>query len=469
MKNNLSPVSESPIKLFDTHAHLDDPGFDDDLEGVLQRARSAGLIAILTVGTSLKTSHRAVELSQKHEFVYAAVGVHPHEAANMGENDIDDLASLARQGKVVAVGEIGLDFYRNHSPRATQLEKFRQQLELAAALNLPVLVHDRNAHLETMAVLRELTPKRGGILHCFSAEAKMAADVIRLGFYISFAGNLTYANAVSLKQEAGLIPIDRTLIETDCPYLTPVPHRGKRNEPAYVSQVAETLAELHRLSLEDVARITTRNAVNLFELDRFKPGARIAYKIRNSLYLNITNECTLSCVFCAKQRSYTVKGHFLKLEKEPSSSELLQAVGDSTRFTEVVFCGFGEPLLRLDTLLEVARTLKKMGARIRIDTDGLANLIHGRNILPELAGLIDSISVSLNAENAAKYARICPSSYCEAAYQAVKDFIREAKAYIPEVTATAVTLPSIDIEACRHIAEQELGVKFRVRTYNEVG
>jgi TatD DNase family protein len=297
----------------------------------------------------------------------------------------------------------------------------------------------------------------------------VAKEAIRLGFYISFAGNLTYANAAGLKQAAGLIPIDRTLIETDCPYLTPQPYRGKRNEPARVRLVADHLAQIHRLSLEDVARITTRNAVDILGLERFKEGPKIAYKIRDSLYLNITNECTLDCVFCAKRRSYKVKGHFLKLEKEPSLSELLQAIGDPTRFNEVVFCGFGEPLLRLDTLLELASKLKRTGVHIRIDTDGLANLVHGRNILPELAGLIDSISVSLNAENAIKYARICPSPYGEAAYQAVKDFIRSAKEYIPEVTATAVTLPSVDIDACRRIAEQELGVKFRSRMYNEVG
>ncbi len=195
---------------------------------------------------------------------------------------------------------------------------------------------------------------------------------------------------------------------------------------------------------------------------------RIAYMIRNSLYLNITNRCTNRCTFCAKFEDFTVKGHQLCLEHEPTASEVIAAIGDPTGFDEVVFCGYGEPLLRLDLVKEVAGWLKRRGMTVRINTDGQANLVHGRNILPELAGLVDVLSVSLNAADAASYQRICQSACGEAGYAAILEFLREATHHIPTVIATAVTVPGIDIAACRRVAG-ELGVEFRERIFNEVG
>jgi TatD DNase family protein len=199
------------------------------------------------------------------------------------------------------------------------------------------------------------------------------------------------------------------------------------------------------------------------------PQGKIVYPIRNSLYLNITNRCSNHCTFCAKNASYIVKGHDLQLAREPSAEELIRAVGNPQRYQEIVFCGFGEPLLRLDTVKAVAAELKKKGARVRIDTDGQANLVYGRNILPELKGLVDAISVSLNAENAEKYQRLCRSPFGEEGFRGLLDFIREAKKFIPEVVATIVEMPGVDVEACRRLAEDELGVKFKRRVYDEVG
>jgi TatD DNase family protein len=289
-----------------------------------------------------------------------------------------------------------------------------------------------------------------------------------MGFYISFAGPLTYPKNDVLRQIARDLPIDVMLVETDCPYLAPQEWRGKRCEPAFVRATAEKLAEVKGLTLEDVARITSLNAWRLFGIGSVDQSTRIAYVIRNSLYLNMTNRCTNSCTFCAKFSDFTVKGHQLCLQREPDLDEVLAAIGDPSSFDEVVFCGYGEPLLRLELVKEVASFLKSKNITVRINTDGQANLVHGRNILPELAGLVDSISVSLNAPDAVTYQRICRSKFGEQGYVALKAFLVEAKKHIPSVTATAVTLPGIDIEACRRVAD-DLQVEFRARVYNEVG
>jgi TatD DNase family protein len=264
------------------------------------------------------------------------------------------------------------------------------------------------------------------------------------------------------------IPVDQMLVETDCPYLAPQAYRGRRNEPAFVRHTAEAIAAIKGLSVEDVARITTLNAFNLFGIGEVDMTSKIAYRIRDSLYLNITNRCTNACIFCAKFKDFTVKGHHLRLEHEPTAGQVLAAIGDPTRYLEVVFCGYGEPLIRLDLIKEVAAWLKKKGVRVRINTDGQANLVHGRDILPELTGLIDVVSVSLNAPDAETYQRLCRSKFGEQGYEAVKDFLAAAKQHIPSVTATAVGLPGIDLEACRQVA-MNLGVEFREREYNEVG
>jgi TatD DNase family protein len=296
----------------------------------------------------------------------------------------------------------------------------------------------------------------------------MARDCLELGFYLSFTGNISYPNNANLRKVVAAIPIDRMLIETDCPFLAPLPFRGKRNEPAYVKLTAEKIAEIKGLSLEDVSRVTSRNAYELFGIGLVDQTTKVAYQIRNALYLNITNRCTNSCVFCPKFDDFVVKGHELRLDHEPDLEELKAAIGDPRDYDEIVFCGYGEPLLRLDLILELATWLKQQQVRIRINTDGQANLVHGRNILPELSGKVDAISVSLNASNAEQYQQICHSKFPDQGFQAVKEFLKLASASIPEVIATAVSYPGIDIEACRKIAE-ELGVEFRAREYNEVG
>ncbi|HEY0321090.1 MAG TPA: TatD family hydrolase [Pyrinomonadaceae bacterium] len=257
----------------DSHAHIDGEDYDADRDAVVLRAREAGVRAILNVGTGdprSGTFERAVRVAEEYEDVYAAVGVHPHDAKLFDEEASELLLRLARESsRVIAWGEIGLDYHYDHSPRDVQREVFRKQLGLARELALPVIIHSREADEDTVSILREET--RGsnmrGIMHCFGGSAQMASGVIELGFMVSFAGNVTFKKAEDLRDVARRIPLERLLVETDCPFLTPVPYRGRRNEPARVREVAECLAGLHGLTTEEVGRITTENFSRFFNLD----------------------------------------------------------------------------------------------------------------------------------------------------------------------------------------------------------
>ena len=456
--------------LIDSHAHLEMKDFDKDRNRVIARAVEAGVRHIITVATTIPDGHKALDIAQKNESVFLSIGIHPHEAKDIREGDYAELRSLSKEKKVVAFGEIGLDFYRNHSPRQVQLARFRELLRLGKDLQLPIILHDRDAHEEILKILKEERNGRWrGVFHCFSGDVPLAKKVIQMGFFISIPGTVTFSKATTQQEVVRCIPLEKILLETDCPYLAPEPYRGKRNEPAFIRNTAEKVASLKSLSFEDVCRITSLNARALFGIGEELPKGKIVYPIRNSLYLNLTNRCSNLCTFCAKKASYVVKGHDLELSREPSAEELVQAVGDPQRYQEIVFCGFGEPLLRLETVKTVAAELKKKGARVRIDTDGQANLVYGRNILPELKGFVDAVSVSLNAESPEKYQRLCRSPFGEESFHGILDFIREAKKVIPEVVATIVAMPGVDVEACRRLAEEELGVKFKRRAYDEVG
>ena len=436
---------------------------------MVRRAREARVSHIVTIGIDAERSETAIAIAHRHAGVYAAVGLHPHDASGCSDEELERLERLSRCDKVVAIGETGLDFFRDRSPRDRQRAAFREQIRLARRRKLPVIVHDRDAHDEVLAILaEEKADETGGIIHCFSGDLAMAQKASRLNFLVSIPGAITYRGAETQVEAVRSLPLERLLIETDCPFLAPVPHRGKTNEPAYVPLVARRIAEIKGLSPEDVGRVTSLNAKRIFRIPADEE-VRVVYRIRNSLYLNLTNRCTNECVFCAKRDDFHVKGHYLKLPGEPSVEEVLAEVGDPTRCDEVVFCGFGEPLLRIEEVKTIAKALKARGARIRVNTDGLANLVHGRNVLPELSGLVDALSVSLNAPDAQTYARICPSRYGEASHPAILSFLREAVRHIPSVSATAVALPGLDHDAVRRLAESIPGVSFRLRSYDEVG
>jgi TatD DNase family protein len=248
--------------LIDSHAHLDSPKFDGDREEMIARARAAGIDRIVNIGFNRETIPTTMELAEKYPFIYAAVGWHPTDAADMNlDEDLAWIERLCAHPKVVAIGEIGLDYYWDTSPKEVQHTVFREQIRLARKLRKPIVIHNRDAHEDVVKILREeKADEVGGIMHCFSGSWDTAKLCLDMNFYISFGGPITYKNARVPKEVLARVPDDRLLIETDCPYLTPHPHRGKRNESAYVALVAEAAAEIKGISVEDLADLTSRNA-----------------------------------------------------------------------------------------------------------------------------------------------------------------------------------------------------------------
>ncbi len=251
--------------LIDTHAHINVEQFDEDREQVIERALDAGVTRIVNIGYNRETIPSSLKLAEEYDFIYSTVGWYPQDAINMEEGDLEWLESLCSHPKVVAIGEIGLDYYWDTSPKELQQQIFREQIRLARRMNLPIVIHNREAHGDVVRILKEENAAEvGGIMHCFSGSWEIAKQCLDMNFYISFGGPITFKNAVRPKEVLAKVPLDRLLIETDCPYLTPHPYRGKRNEPAYVRYVAEAAAEIKGIEMEEIARITTENAFQVF-------------------------------------------------------------------------------------------------------------------------------------------------------------------------------------------------------------
>ncbi|MCX7780873.1 MAG: TatD family hydrolase [Negativicutes bacterium] len=253
--------------LFDSHAHLDDKRFEGERDEIIARAAAAGVTEILNAGADMDSSRRAIKLAAKYPGVYASVGIHPHDAKEAVKDDYEQMAAWAALPKVVAIGEIGLDYYYDHSPRDIQQKVFIRQLDVARQTNKPIIIHDRDAHADVLSLVKKEGTGLTGVFHCFSGSLEMAREVLKMGYYISIAGPVTFANAAKLKEIARQVPLERLLIETDCPYLTPQPHRGKRNEPAFVRLVAEEIARLRNIEPEALAAATTANARRLFGIN----------------------------------------------------------------------------------------------------------------------------------------------------------------------------------------------------------
>jgi TatD DNase family protein len=448
----------------DTHAHLFFPNFENDLDNVIERANNYGIDFIIVPGTDIATSEKAIELTAKYNFIYAAVGVHPHDSKEWDDTFIPKLEALAKNEKVVAIGEIGLDYYYDFSPREKQLIAFEQQIELALKLNLPIIVHNRDANDDVMNIIRKY--KDSGLraqFHCFAGSIDDARELVEMHHYISFPGNVTFKNAESIRKVVSRVAVENLLLETDSPFMTPVPHRGERNEPALIKLVAEKIAEIHHLSAEDVGRTTSYNAHKLFNIGG-KPKLSFTYQIGNSLYINVTNRCNADCIFCDRKGEAVINGYNLKMKKseEPDAEIYIGEIGDPKKYNEIVFCGYGEPTIRWDVVKQIAKYVKDNGGKTRMNSDGHGNYINKRDITPELQGLIDTVSISLNSTDPQQYAklmRVDPAMHAE-----MIDFAKKAKQFT-RVVLSIVGLSQVDSEKAKKFVTDEIGVDFREREY----
>jgi len=448
----------------DTHAHLFYPNFNGEVDEVIERAKNAGIDYMIVPGTDLASSAKAIELADKYDMIYASVGVHPHDSKEWNESFIPKLEEIIKHKKVVAIGEIGLDYFYDFSPREAQLKAFEDQIEIALKHNLPIIIHNREANDDIMAYARKY--KESSLraqYHCFAGTIENARELIEMRHFISFPGNITFKKADSLRNLLSRISVENLLLETDSPFMTPVPHRGERNEPANIKLIAEKIAEVHNLTVEDVARTTSYNAFKLFGIGK-KPKLNFTYKIGNSLYINVTNRCNADCVFCDRKGEAVINGYSLKMKKseEPEAEIYIKEIGDPKQYKEIVFCGYGEPTIRWDVVKKIAKYIKDNGGTTRMNTDGHGNYINKYDITPELEGLIDTVSISLNSTNPEQYAklmRVDPKMHKE-----MIDFAKKAKKY-SRVVLSIVGLSEIDANAAKKFVTEEIGVEFREREY----
>ncbi|MGD8717671.1 MAG: TatD family nuclease-associated radical SAM protein [Candidatus Zixiibacteriota bacterium] len=453
--------------LIDTHVHLEHDDYAADVDDVVGRGRGAGVRYMVVPVCAAADTARGLELSRRHEEVYFAAALHPNCGLRLDDAEAAGIEAALREGKkegrAVAVGECGLDYHYMAVPRDEQVAALRWHLDLARDLDLPIIIHQREAEDDVRAALDDAgPPPRGAVLHCFGGSRDYYRWARDLGLYVSFTGNVTFKRSVAEPPAfASDLDLGRAMLETDGPYMTPVPHRGKRNEPAYLPLVAAGVAAAFGRAEDDVRAETTLAARRFFGLPADFGGV-VAYRLRDSLYLNLTNRCTNDCAFCVRNFAAGVGGHDLRLRMEPTAEEVLREVGDPATYDEVVFCGYGEPTVRWETVKEVARGLKARGARVRLNTNGSANLTAGRDVTAEMAGLFDRVSVSANAADEAAYVSLCRPAAGADAWRALEGFVAGVKRYVPEVVITAVAGDAFSPEAMEDLARR-WGVPFRLR------
>jgi len=448
----------------DTHAHLFMDEFKNDLEDVINNSLNEGIEFILIPATDLKTSAQAINLAEKYKNVFVAVGVHPHDTKDWNKNYLAELEKLAANPKVVAIGEIGLDYYYDFSPKEKQIEAFESQLNFACSKNLPVIIHNREADEDTLNVVEKFSVRNlRAQFHCFAGDIYMAKKLIELGHFISFTGNITYKKSDALREVVKFVQLENMLLETDSPFMSPLPFRGKRNEPSLIKITAEKIAEIQNLSVEDVQRTTSYNAYRLFGIGS-KPKLSFTYQIGNSLYINVTNRCNADCVFCDRKGEAVIKGYNLKMSKteEPSAEIYIQQIGDPRKYKEIIFCGYGEPTIRWDVVKQVAKYVKDNGGKTRMNTNGHGNIINKRDITPELKGLIDTVSVSLNSTDENQYAELMRVD--ASLHKEMINFAQKAQNHT-EVVLSIVGLSDVDAETAKQFVTNKIGANFRIREY----
>ena len=449
----------------DTHAHLFFENFKEDVDDVIQRAKDNSVDFIVVPATDIKTAKEAIALAEKYEQIFATVGIHPHDTKDWNENLVAEIEALAKHPKVVAIGEIGLDYYYDFSPQDQQIKAFKSQLDLAIKLQLPVVIHNRDSDGDMMDIIQSYCGT--GLkaqFHCYNGSLSDALELMKMNHFISFTGNITFKKSDGLRDILSHIDLNHLMLETDSPFMTPVPFRGKRNEPSYVKYVAQQVADIHKISVEEVGRISSLNAFRFFGIGQV-PKTSFTYLLGNSLYINVTNRCNADCTFCRRKEDPFLHGYNLGMKKseEPTSDIYNKEIGDPSKYDEVVFCGYGEPTIRWDVVKEVAKYVKANGGKTRINTNGHGNVINKRDITAEMKDIIDVVSISFNSFDSKQYSELMRVS--EDHFDEMKNFARLAKQYVKKVVMSVVSLDEVEIENSRKVVEEEIGVEFRVREY----
>jgi TatD DNase family protein len=449
----------------DTHSHLFLPNFENDLDDVINRAKENEIDYIIVPATDIATAKQAIELADKYDLIYAAVGVHPHDTKDWDDSWLKELEELTKHKKVVAIGEIGLDYYYDFSPKEKQIEAFKAQLDLAVGLKIPAIIHNRESDEDMMKIISSYCGNDlRAQFHCFNSSLEDALEYIKMNHIISFTGNITFKKSDELRNILAGISLDNLLLETDSPFMTPEPHRGKRNEPANIKIIAEKIAEIHKMSVEDVAKITSFNTFKFFGIER-KSDISYTYQIRENLYINITNRCNADCFFCNRKGDNILRGYNLKMTKdeEPPAEVYIKEIGDPTRFNEIVFCGYGEPTIRWDVVKKVAKYVKANGGRTRLNTNGHGSFINKRDISPEFNGLIDVVSISINTVDPRQYANFMKLD--TRFFNEMVAFAKSVKQYVEKLVMTVVSIDEVEIEKAKSVVENKFGAEFRVRQY----
>lgn len=449
----------------DTHSHLFLPDFENDLDDVISRAKENQIDRIIVPAINLETARQTLKLAEKYDMIYAAVGVHPHDTKDWNNSWLEEVERLARHRKVIAIGEIGLDYHYDFSPKEKQIEAFKAQLDLAVKLNRPAIIHNRESDEDMMKIISSYCGNNlRAQFHCFNSSLDDALEYIKMNHIVSFTGNITFKKSDELRKILAGISLDNILLETDSPYMTPEPLRGKRNEPAHVRLVAQKIAEIHKTDIGDIAKITSFNAFKFFGLNH-ESKISYTYQLGRNLYINITNRCNADCYFCNRKGDAVLHGYNLKMTKdeEPPAEVYTQQIGDPAKYDEIVFCGYGEPTIRWDVVKKIARYVKDNGGRTRMNTNGHGSFINKRDITPEFNGLIDIVSISINTIDPRQYAKIMRLD--TRFFNEMVTFAKNVKRYVEKLVMTVVSIDEIEIEKAREVVENKFGAEFRVRPY----
>ncbi len=449
----------------DTHAHLFYENFKDDLDEVIQRAKKNSISYILIPATDMLSARTAISLSEKYDFIFASVGIHPHETKDWNKKLLEEIKSLSSHEKVVAIGEIGLDYYYDFSPKEKQIEAFRDQIELAIEIDKPVIVHNRDSDIDMMEIISSYcSTGLKAQFHCFNASLEDAIEYIKMNHFISFTGNITYKKSENLRRILKAIDINHLLLETDSPFMSPVPYRGKRNEPSYIHNTVKVISEIKNLSIEDVGRITSLNAFRMFGIGK-KPETNFTYLLGNSLYINVTNRCNADCLFCRRKTDPFISGYNLGMKKseEPDAEVYIKEIGDPKKYDEIVFCGYGEPTIRWEVVKTIAKFVKDNGGKTRLNTNGHGNIINHRDITAEMKGLIDTVSISLNSTDAKQYSQLMQID--QEYFYFMIEFAKKSVQNVDKVVLSVVDIDQIEIEKARNLVEKEIKAEFRIRHY----